>query len=96
MSCVRTFVYNRRKTHVLDVFGGILDPVGHRLNLDRYCDKEEIPVRTAAPVGDSGAGSDGNSYFVALFLMFLVAGFQYGKIEQILMCVYTRRRFRLL
>lgn len=29
---------------MLDMFGPILDPIGYRLDLDTYFDKEDIPV----------------------------------------------------
>lgn len=32
------------QTHVLDLFGPIFDPIGYRLDLNTYYDKEDIPV----------------------------------------------------
>lgn len=33
------------QTHLLDLFGPILDPIGYRLDLSTYYDDAEIPVR---------------------------------------------------
>lgn len=33
------------QTHILDMFGPVLDPIGYRLDLNTYCDQEDIPVR---------------------------------------------------
>lgn len=32
------------QTHVLDLFGPVFDPIGYRLDLNTYYDKEDIPV----------------------------------------------------
>ena len=42
LACLRRG--NLLKTHILDLFGPILDPIGYRLDLDTYYDKQEIPV----------------------------------------------------
>ncbi|CAN0274402.1 unnamed protein product, partial [Laminaria digitata] len=34
---------NLLKTHILDLFGPILDPIGYRLDLDTYYDDHDIP-----------------------------------------------------
>lgn len=33
------------KTHTLDLFGSILDPIGYGPDLDTYYDNDDIPVR---------------------------------------------------
>lgn len=36
---------SHEQTHILDLFGPFLDPIGYRLDLTTYYDEEEIPVR---------------------------------------------------
>eukprot|EP00904_Undaria_pinnatifida_P002791 jgi/Undpi1/12512/HiC_scaffold_6.g02181.m1 len=43
---------NLLKTHILDLFGPILDPIGYRLDLDTYYDKQEIPYMGKANAMD--------------------------------------------
>eukprot|EP00903_Cladosiphon_okamuranus_P014556 g13502.t1 len=40
------------KTHVLDLFGPIFDPIGYRLDLNTYYDKEDIPYMGKANAMD--------------------------------------------
>lgn len=39
--CVAT---GTEQTHVLDLFGPIIDPIGYRLDLNTYYDKHDVPV----------------------------------------------------
>lgn len=44
-----------QKTHILDLFGPILDPIGYRLDLTTYYDEAEIPVRLSVVANANGA-----------------------------------------